>query len=219
MSVHTYLSIDTETGGLSPLDNPLLQVGFGIYALDDSTLQYTTAFEGEWILKPSQFWGTTMDKVALEKNGLDPDVLERDGSMVEEVGKVLEEQLKLHEVHNILGQNLRFDLGFLRKYLPASTVAALDALRYKDLMDVSSDYNMMVCDDWDHMPSRSLGAMAPRLGVKNEHAHTALSDARATFKCMVELFKRFRMISSILKTVKSIDTNLHLAKALMVDLK
>jgi len=219
MAVHTYLSIDTETGGLSPDKNPLLQVGFGIYALDDATLQYTTAFEGEWIFKPSQFPGTEMDATALKVNGLDPEVLERDGCMVEDVGKVLEEQLKLHEVHNILGQNLRFDLGFLRKYLPATTVLALDSLRYKDLMDVSTDYNMMVCDDWDNMPSRSLGAMAPRLGVKNEHAHTALSDARTTFMCMVEMFKRFRMMSSILNTVKSIDTNLHLAKALMVDLK
>lgn len=219
MSVHTYLSIDTETGGLYPDRNPLLQVGCGIYAIDDSTLQFTTAFEGEWLLKPSQFPGTEMDKVALDKNGLDPAVLERDGYMAADVGKLIEEQLNVHEVHNILGQNLRFDLGFLRKYLPETTSQALDSLRYKDLMDVSSDYNMMVCDDWDHMPSRSLGSMAARLGVDNAHAHTALSDSRATFFCMVELFKRFRMMSSILHSVKSIDSNLHLVKSLMVDLK
>ena len=219
MSVHTYLSIDTETGGLSPEKNPLLQVGFGIYALDDATLQYTTAFEGEWIFKPSQFQGVEIDASALKVNGLDPEVLEMDGIMVEDFCKVLEEQVKQHEVHNILGQNLRFDLGFLRRYLPENAVKILDGLRYKDLMDVSTDYNMMVCDDWDHMPSRSLGRMAERLNVKNESAHTSLSDARATFLCMVEMFKRFRMVSSILKTVKSIDANLHLAKALMVDLK
>lgn len=219
MPVHTYLSIDTETGGLYPEKNPLLQVGFGIYALDDATLQHTTAFEGEWIFKPSQFPGTEIEATALQVNGLDPEVLERDGIMVADFCKVLEEQVKLHEVHNILGQNLRFDIGFLRRYLPEAAVMILDGLRYKDLMDVSTDYNMMVCEDWDHMPSRSLGKMSERLGVKNESAHTSLSDARTTFLCMVEMFKRFRMVSSILKTVKSIDTNLHLAKSLMVDLK
>ena len=46
--------------------------------------------------------------------------------------------------------------------------------------------------DFEHF---SLREMCERFGIKNEHAHTALSDARATF----ELYKKLMRIVRCLK--------------------
>lgn len=206
MSIQTFISVDTETGGLFPEQNPLLQIGMGVYALDTATLVYTTVCEQEWNLKPSQFTSDgklTIEPQAISVNHLDLEAMERDGYLVEDmvanIGNVLAEAKKAGGRIHILGQNYAFDRGFLHKYLPDQIFHELDLNVQVDLLTVSQSYNSIVSPDWDNPPSRSLGSMCQRLGVKNDTAHTALSDAKATFMCYVALQKRFREAGRIIQ--------------------
>ena len=198
----TYISLDTETGGLFPEDNPLLQVGFGIYRLDHELLTHETLAEIEFILKPSQFPGQKIEEQALSSNHLVPVELEKDGLSVEEGSDVLLSAIMQFKPVTILGQNLPFDLRFLATYLTPEVNAEIGKLRRKDLLDVTLDYNFVSWDDEANYPSRSLGKVAPRLGVTNEDAHRALSDAKTTFLCMVAMFRQFRKVNRILQLVK-----------------
>ena len=206
MSTKIIISVDTETGGLFPDKHPLLQIGMGIYVIDMSTLAYTAYRECEWNLKPSQFTadGTrTLDPEAMKINHLDQEALERDGFMVSEVSRSIRELLVQARKEcgrlSVLGQNYTFDRGFLHEYLPADTFADLDLNQQIDLLTLSGAYNSIVSTDWDNPPSRSLGNMCRRLGVTNDDAHTALSDARATFLCYVALQKKFREVGRIIE--------------------
>lgn len=203
MSIQTFISVDTETGGLFPDQNPLLSVGIGVYALDPATLAYTTVSENEWSLQPSQFQGVAIDQEAIRTNQLDLDALERDGYLATDVAAnicaVLDKAKQAGGRFHILGQNYAFDRGFLHRYIPDPAFHRLDINAQVDLMTVSAAYNSIVCPDWDHPPSRSLGSMCARLGVTNEKAHSALADARATFLCYVALQKRFREAGRIIQ--------------------
>jgi len=203
MSIKTYLSIDTETGGLDYNKHPLLQVGVGIYALDDSTLQYTTVTECEWNLKPSQFPWAAADPEAIAVNKLDLYELERNGVTREEACDVLSKLIDSSSPDIVLGQNLPFDMGFLRRYLVPECFMKLDSIRRKDLLDTSEAYNFLTWNNPDKYPSRSLGTMCPRLGVVNDRAHAALSDARATFLCLVAMFKKFREANKVLQHIRN----------------
>lgn len=206
MSIQTFISVDTETGGLFPDQNPLLSVGIGVYALDPATLAYTTVSENEWALKPSQFQGVVADPEALHTNQLVLEALERDGYLATDVAAnicaVLDKAKQAGGRFHILGQNYAFDRGFLHKYIPDPAFHRLDINIQVDLMTVSAAYNSIVCPDWDHPPSRNLGSMCARLGVINEKAHSALADARATFLCYVALQKKFREIGRIVQITK-----------------
>lgn len=219
MSIKTYLSIDTETGGLDYNKHPLLQVGVGIYALDDSTLQYTTVTECEWNLRPSQFPWAAADPEAIAVNKLDLYELERYGVTREEACDALSKLIDSSSPDIVLGQNLPFDMGFLRKYLVPECVMKLDSIRHKDLLDTSEAYNFLTWDNQDLYPSRSLGKMCQRLGVSNIRAHASLSDARATFLCLVTMFKKFREANKVLRSIRNrasetkdiLDTAMNLA--------
>lgn len=203
MSIQTFISVDTETGGLFPDQNPLLSVGIGVYALDPATLVYTTVSENEWTLRPSQFQGVTVDPKAISTNQLDLEALERDGYLAADVAAnicaVLDNAKKAGGRFHVLGQNYAFDRGFLHRYIPDPAFHRLDLNVQVDLMTLSAAYNSIVCPDWDHPPTRSLGSMCVRLGVTNEKAHSALADARATFMCYVALQKRFREAGRIIQ--------------------
>lgn len=206
MSIQTFISVDTETGGLFPDSNPLLSVGIGVYALDPATLVYTTVSENEWTLKPSQFQGVAVDPEAIRTNQLDLVSLERDGYLAADVAAnicaVLDKAKQAGGRFHILGQNYAFDRGFLHKYIPDPAFHRLDINAQVDLMTLSAAYNAIVCPDWDHPPTRGLGSMCARLGVANEKAHSALADARATFLCYVALQKKFREIGRIVQITK-----------------
>ena len=198
----TFISLDTETGGLYPSDNPLLQVGVGIYRLDNELLTYDVLNETELTLKPSQFPDKKIEEQALSTNHLDVAQLEAAGYTAQAVSDVLVSLIQQYKPDTILGQNLPFDLRYLAAYLTPEVNAEIGKLRRKDLMDVTLDYNFVSWDDEANYPSRSLGKVAPRLGVTNEDAHRALSDAKTTFLCMVAMFRQFRKVNRILQLVK-----------------
>jgi len=82
----------------------------------------------------------------------------------------------------MVGQNVAFDSGFL-EYAFAKTRMA-NPMHYHKLDTIAIAWAKLHKEpDLEHF---SLREMCLRFGIKNERAHTALSDARATF----ELYKK-----------------------------
>ncbi len=76
----------------------------------------------------------------------------------------------------ILGHNIRFDLGFLRKKIPFSTNAIIDTYELAAvLLPAASRYN--------------LGALGKELGILLPATHRALDDARVTQAAFQRLFQ------------------------------
>lgn len=204
MKTETIISIDTETGGLFASKNPLLQVGMGIYTFNPETLKASTVCEREWTLKPSQFPGTVVDPQALVVNKLDMAKLEADGldtaTVSEEIMKLISEQTT--GWISILGQNFIFDQKFLRKYLTKEAFRTIDQYGKIELMNLTRAYNLMTMPEMAANPGRDLGSLCKRLNIANDAAHTALSDARATFQVYVAMLRNFRAAGHALQEVK-----------------
>ena len=82
----------------------------------------------------------------------------------------------------MVGQNVAFDSGFLEHAFAETKIA--NSMHYHKLDTISIAWaKFHRSPDLEHF---SLREMCVRFGIKNERAHTALSDARATF----ELYKK-----------------------------
>ena len=82
----------------------------------------------------------------------------------------------------MVGQNIAFDFCFLEHAFSKTKIK--NSMHYHKLDTISIAWAKFHQDaDFEHF---SLREMCQRFGIKNEHAHSALSDARATF----ELYKK-----------------------------
>ena len=207
MSQELYITIDTETGGFNQQVNPLLQVGMHAALLDTDNMTAVTISSTEWNVKPSQFINKIIEPEALSVNQLKLEQLEETGMLIGNLGDSMRNEIMKaidfagHKTHKyLLGQNLAFDLRFLREYLPSTAVGLLYSFRFRELMDKVEDYHIV-----SPGPARSssLSAVSAELGIVNESAHTALSDAKTTFECMLELNRRFKEFSKAISSGQS----------------
>ena len=82
----------------------------------------------------------------------------------------------------MVGHNVAFDAGFLE--CAFNKMEMQNTMHYHKLDTVSISWAKLHNDP--KLEHFSLREMCVRFDIKNEHAHTALSDARATF----ELYKK-----------------------------
>ena len=201
------ISIDTETAGLYASKNPILQIGMGIYELDAETLHYETLAEGEWNFKPSQFADKIIDPHSVEEvNHLNLEELEKDGLLVSEVEEKMTAMLAEHTNKalwtTVIGHNFKFDKKFIQVYMKDFYRHQLDSFRFDDtiqLLDLLYEASGLEPDKW---PDRKLPTICKLLGVTNDHAHTALSDAKATFLVYVGIRKKLRKIGCAMQAIR-----------------
>ena len=201
------ISIDTETAGLYASTNPILQIGMGIYELDAETLQYETLSEGEWNFKPSQFADKVVDPHSVEEvNHLNLDELEKNGLLVSEVEEKMTAILAEHTNKGfwttVIGHNFRFDKKFIQVYMKDFYRHQLDSFRFDDtiqLIDLLYEASGLEPDKW---PTRKLNKVCEILGVTNDNAHTALSDAKATFLVYVGIRKKLREVGCAMQAIR-----------------
>lgn len=202
MSKQLLFAIDTETGGLSPYDHKLLQVGLYAAVVDITDNTVVADYRFEWIIKPSSS-EKSVQLEAMQVNKLDMDVLERDGmsmdafsdELVRGINGVIDvnPDIRRSKMY-LIGQNIAFDMRFLHENVSKNAIKCLDSFRQFELMCYSDTYfNLKGVD----AKSMSLNVMASEFGVQNEHAHTALSDAETTVKVMLEIRKAIkRMVNN-----------------------
>jgi DNA polymerase-3 subunit epsilon len=171
MRKHNFAFIDIETTGLNLLKHEIIEIGCVLTTPD---LQVIEEFELK--IKPEHI--EDADPVALKVNHYDPLDWE-DAQSLKEAMKIFSEKVK---DCIMVGHNVAFDAGFLEYAFNKNKM--LNTMHYHKFDTVSMAWAKLHNDkDFEHF---SLREMCVRFGIENKRAHTALSDARATF----ELYKK-----------------------------
>jgi DNA polymerase-3 subunit epsilon len=171
MRKHNFAFIDIETTGLNLLKNEIIEIGCVLTTPDLKVIE-----EFELKIKPEHI--ETADPVALKVNHYN----EEDWKL----GTTLEKALKIFskKVKDciMVGHNVSFDAGFLEYIFNQYKIK--NPMHYHKLDTISIAWAKMHNDpSLEHL---SLHEMCLHFGIKNERAHSALPDARATY----ELYKQ-----------------------------
>jgi len=171
MLKHNLAFIDIEATGLSLTKHEIVEIGCVLATPDLEVLE-----EFELKIEPEHI--ETADPVSLKISHYNKEAWE--GALpLSEAMKILSAKVK---DCIMVGQNVAFDSGFL-EYAFAKT-GILNNMHYHKLDTISIAWAKLHREpDLEHF---SLRELCKRFGIENEHAHTALSDARATY----ELYKK-----------------------------
>ncbi|MFA6256985.1 MAG: 3'-5' exonuclease [Candidatus Paceibacterota bacterium] len=171
MRKHNYAFIDTETSGLNLMKHELLQIGCVLTTPDLEVIE-----EFEIKVKPERI--EDADPVSLKVCHYKEEEW-TDALPLAEAMKIFADKV---EGAIMVGHNVAFDAGFLEYGF--NKIGKANTLHYHRLDTVSVAWAKLHREpDLDHL---SLRELCLRFGIKNERAHTALSDARATY----ELYKK-----------------------------
>ncbi len=167
--------IDIETTGTNPFKHEILEIGCLIARQnDDGTFEAVEEFEVK--VQPEHI--ETAEPEALRINGYDESQW-LFAHTLEESLKLLNQ--KLGGSATMIAHNITFDYSFIINAY--SRLGMEDPFFHKyDTLTMA----LMKFKDEEDMQRLSLRALCERFNIKNDKAHTALADVRATF----EVFKK-----------------------------
>lgn len=167
--------IDLETTGFSPLDHEIIEIGCLIAKLDENG-QYVELESFEVKVKPEHI--ETAEQEALRINGYD----EANWMFAHTQKEALTMLAQKCDGCVMVAQNIPFDYSFLINGFFRHGIK--DPFFFAKLDTISLAYLRFRKDP--DMKSFSLRSLCEKYGIKNDKAHTALADIRATF----EVFKK-----------------------------
>jgi DNA polymerase III epsilon subunit family exonuclease len=171
MRKHNLAFIDAEMTGLNILEHEIIELGAII-----TTPELEVIEEFEIKIKPKNILNA--DKISLKVSNYNPD----DWENAVDLKEALETFALKTRDSIMIGHNVAFDSAFLQVGFEKTGVKNM--MHYHKLDTVSLAWAKYHNDtEVDHFSLRELCA---KFGIKNEKAHTALSDARATY----ELYKK-----------------------------
>ncbi len=171
MRKHNFAFIDIETTGLNLLLNEIIEIGC---VLTTESLEIIEEFELK--IKPEHI--ENADPAALKVNHYDANEWKSAYPLLKAM-KIFSKKVK---DCIMVGHNVAFDAGFLEYAFNKTNLT--NTMHYHRLDTVSIAWAKMHNDPkLEHFSLRGLCVL---FGIKNERAHTALSDARATY----ELYKK-----------------------------
>ena len=165
ISTGNYTSIDTETTGLSPWQNEVIEIGAVRFRDWQPVAEFDVLIRPEYPI-PSFITGLTgiTNEMVADKPRF---------------GEIVEEFMDFLGDDDIVGHNISFDL----KFLNAAGAPLMDAdFTYHDTMLIGRKKLKKGVDIECH----KLSVMCEYYGISNSNAHRAADDARATGK----LFKK-----------------------------
>jgi len=171
MKKHNLAFIDIETTGLDVLKHEIIEIGCVL-----ATPELKIIEEFELKIKPERI--EDAEPVSLKISHYDALLWEK-ASTLKKAMTILSKKTK---DFIMVGQNVAFDSSFLEHAFAKTNV--INSMHYHRLDTISIAWAKLHLDPT--LERFSLREMCERFGIKNEHAHTALSDARATF----ELYKK-----------------------------
>jgi DNA polymerase-3 subunit epsilon len=174
MRRHNFAFIDIESTGLNLLKHEIIEIGC---VLTTSNLEVIEEFELK--IKPERI--ENADPVALKVNHYNEEDW-KDAYDLKEAIKILLEKVK---DCLMVGHNVAFDAGFLEYTF--NKMKMVNTMHYHKLDTISVAWAKLHNDP--NIEHFSLREMCVRFGIKNERAHTALSDAHATFELYKKLMK------------------------------
>jgi len=179
MKSHNLAFIDLETSGLELEKHEILEIGCVIarqVPREEGGAQLEHIAEFEIKVKPKHI--ETADPVSLEINGYDEKNWQDAVSLKEAMNTVAEKTREAIQVSH----NVSFDFMFLEKAFEDTGVK--NEMHYHKLDTIPIAFAKLY--DVPAVRKFSLRSLCEHFGIENKKAHTALSDARATY----ELYKR-----------------------------
>ncbi len=171
MRKHNLAFVDIETTGLDVLQHEIIEIGVVI-----TTPALKVIEEFELKIKPEHI--KNANKTSMKINHYNEEVWQS-ASSLDKAMKIFAKKVK---DCIMIGHNVAFDAGFLEAAF--SRLEIKNSMHYHKLDTVSIAWAKLHREpDLEHF---SLRELCVRFGIKNEHSHTALSDARATS----ELYKK-----------------------------
>lgn len=173
MKKHTLAFIDTESTGLDPDEHELISIGAVLVRQDWSGEKpaFQIAEEFELKIKPERI--EDADRVSLRVNKYDPADWVFAYTLPEAM-KILSEKTK---DAIMVSHNVAFDYMFLEKAF--RTTGVENKMHYHKLDTISIAFAKL--HGRGDINQFSLRSLCEKFGIENKSAHTALSDARATF--------------------------------------
>ncbi|MBX4216070.1 3'-5' exonuclease [Candidatus Parcubacteria bacterium] len=189
--------IDTETTGFEIERHEIVQIGCVVVRQverDGKGPEVEVIEEFELKVKPTHI--ETADRGALKVNGYNSTEW-ADALTLKQALEVLAEKTK---DAIMVGHNVAFDYAFLKKAFEDQKVA--NAMHYHKIDTISFAFALLY--DNLEVEKFSLRALCEYFKIENKNAHTALSDARATF----ELYKKLLGLSGLAAAVPPVTAPL-----------
>ncbi len=162
-----YVALDLETTGLDPERDAIMDVG-------------AVKFRGEQVLESFESLvdpGRPIPYGIQQLTGITPDMVKD----APRLASVLSGLRRLVGDHPVIGHNVSFDLGFLRRHDLLQANSAIDTFELASIL-------------LPHAGRYSLGILARELGVTLPATHRALADARVTHALFVALLDQARRL-------------------------
>lgn len=164
--------VDTETGGLNPKNNTLLTLAVHIDA-EKHGEHVRTIYSGEFLIQPRLEYFT--EDVALEVNNIDLESHIKNSYKPERVKDFFKELLSLNNINSknavFVGQNIPFDIGFLKEHLFIEEKNFFNNFHIQDTKILAKKYL--------ELENYSLGTIAKHYNYETKF-HNALNDVLAT---------------------------------------
>ena len=166
MRKHNFAFVDIETTGLNLEKNEIIEIGWVLATPDLEIIE-----EFELKIKPERI--ENADPVALKVNHYNEKGWENAYGLKEAI-EMFSEKVK---DCIMVGHNVAFDAGFLEYAFNKTQIT--NTMHYHKLDTISVAWAKLHREpDLEHF---SLRELCERFDIKNERAHSALPDARATF--------------------------------------
>jgi len=160
--------VDTETTGLSPQTNEIIEIAAIIYDPNEDKIIR------EWEAKAAPRNIKTASEYALKINGYNEDPNSYTGNIKD----IIAEYCNIVSGCTILGQNIKFDMWFINKYLDEFGINQKQH-RHRTLELSSITWPIMRKTG---SKNTSLASQCEHFGVSNVGAHRALADCRRTLE-------------------------------------
>ncbi len=177
MNKHTkFVALDIETTGLDFTKHEIIEIGCVLFCFDVKKKAFRLEEELEIKIKPEHI--ELADKTSLKVNKYTPEDWKDAGTLLVALNKLH----KRLDGRVMVAHNAVFDHAFIDKAFKDNHIK--NTLHYHVFDTLSMAFLAIQGSDAKQL---SLRALCEHFGIENKKAHTALSDARATYELFAKL--------------------------------
>ena len=181
------LYLDTETTGLDPIKNDVIQIG--------AIVEINGVVKEEINLRCQPFDYSTIQQQALDTNKITIEQLKTfptPQSAYKLLIKILNKHINKFDKEDKfipVGQNINFDLGFMRQFFLKNNDKYFGSYVDRHYIDLMAIAGFFTLTGHINPPNLKLGTIAQILGIEFD-AHDAFEDIVATRQCLLA-FRKF----------------------------
>jgi len=203
MAKNTLIVFDTETGGLKPKENPIMEIA--LIALDMTSLEEI----GRWETLVKNYGDLNYTQGALDVHGISISDAQNNGLSLQEMVTTLIKFFRSFTPKGdrgggkpiLAGHNVPFDIGMLREaFLLAGDNIAKHVLSNGEEL-ILFDTLPMSKFVWPEEETHKLGVCCQRAGMGDFTAHRAMPDVVASCD-LIRYFRRLNLGKASSKSVK-----------------